>query len=346
MTAGGRVPAAGEDTPGTGAAAPAQPGGQAAGTPAVQVRGLVKSYGGVPAVRGIDLAIRRGEIFALLGPNGAGKTTTVEILEGYRSRDGGEVSVLGFDPARQRNRLKSLIGIVLQSTGIDRYLTVAETIEMYAGYYPHPRPVAEVIDLVGLAAKRNERVIKLSGGQQRRLDVAIALAGDPELLFLDEPTTGFDPSARHEAWGVIKNLAALGKTVLLTTHYMDEAQFLADRVAVIAAGQIVAEGPPATLANREVARARIRYRVPAGATPPAGLAGGVGADGFTEFSPEDVTTALHQLTGWAIGTGASLDGLEVSRPTLEDVYLTLTGAPPGDGGTQPAPPAKTPGSSR
>ena len=222
-----------------------------AGALAVDVRGLVKSYSGTQAVRGIDLAIRQGEVFALLGPNGAGKTTTVEILEGYRTRDGGEVSVLGVDPGRQRAGLKSRIGIVLQSTSIDRYLTVRETIAMYATFYPHPRPVDEVIHLVGLEEKRDARVLKLSGGQQRRLDVAVALVGNPELLFLDEPTTGFDPSARHEAWEVIKNLASLGMTVLLTTHYMDEAQFLADRVAVIVAGQIVAEGPPATLGDRQ-----------------------------------------------------------------------------------------------
>jgi len=225
---------------------------------AIEVRGLTKSYGGVRAVRGIDLLVERGKIFALLGPNGAGKTTAVEILEGYRSRDGGTVQVLGFDPARQRRQLKSRIGIVLQSGGMDRYLTVAETVRMYAEYYPNPRPVDEVIRLVGLEAKRNARVLQLSGGQQRRLDVAIALAGNPDLLFLDEPTTGFDPSARHEAWEVIKNLAALGKTVLLTTHYMDEAQYLADQVAVISGGRIVAEGPPATIGNRELARARIR----------------------------------------------------------------------------------------
>ncbi len=243
---------------------------------AVEVRALAKSYGQVRAVRGIDLGIRRGEIFALLGPNGAGKTTTVEILEGYRARDSGAVSVLGYDPSRQRRPLKSRIGIVLQSTGVDPYLTVAETITMYAGYYPHPRPVAEVMALVGLEGKRNTRVVKLSGGQQRRLDVAIALAGDPELLFLDEPTTGFDPSARHEAWEVVKNLAALGKTVVLTTHYMDEAQYLADRVAVIAAGRIVAQGTPATLAGRDMARAAIRCRMPEGAAPPDELSGQAG----------------------------------------------------------------------
>jgi ABC-2 type transport system ATP-binding protein len=294
----------------------------------------VKTYAGVRAVDGIDLDIRRGEIFALLGPNGAGKTTTVEILEGYRIRDSGEVTVLGSDPGRQRAQLKSRIGIVLQSTGVEPYLTVSETVRMYAGFYPDPRPVDEVIELVGLEAKRDSRVNKLSGGQQRRLDVAIALAGNAELLFLDEPTTGFDPAARRESWQVIKNLAKLGKTVLLTTHYMDEAQFLADRVAVIAAGRIVAEGDPATLADRELAKARIRYRPPGGATPPAGLAGPAGADGFTEFTPDDVTEALHRLTGWALDNKISLDGLEVTRPSLEDVYLSLTGERRGDGGDE------------
>ncbi len=214
---------------------------------AVRVRGLVKSYGAVHAVRGIDLDIRQGEIFALLGPNGAGKTTTVEILEGYRRRDQGEVRVFGYDPARERAKMLPRVGIVLQKTGVDRYLTVAETVRMYASYYPKPRDPAEIVDLVGLTEKRNSRLTTLSGGQLRRLDVAVALAGDPDLLFLDEPTTGFDPSARREAWEVVKNLASLGKTVLLTTHYMDEAQYLADRAAVISAGRIVAEGSPATL---------------------------------------------------------------------------------------------------
>jgi ABC-2 type transport system ATP-binding protein len=295
-----------------------------AGTVAIEVRGLTKSYGDVQAVRGIDLLVERGQIFAILGPNGAGKTTTVEILEGYRSRDGGTVKVLGLDPARQRQRLKSEIGIVLQSSGMDRYLTVAETVAMYAGFYPHPRPVDEVIELVGLEGKRDARVLKLSGGQQRRLDVAIALAGDPDLLFLDEPTTGFDPSARHEAWEVIKNLAALGKTVLLTTHYMDEAQYLADRVAVISNGRIVAEGPPGTIGNRELARARIRYRLADGAMPPADLTAAPGPDGLIELVPEDLTAALHRLTGWALDQHVELTGLEVIRPSLEDVYLDLT----------------------
>jgi len=302
---------------------------------AVDVRGLSKSYGNVHAVRAVDLQIRHGEIFALLGPNGAGKTSTVEILEGYRSWDAGTVTVLGYDPGRERGPLKSRIGIVLQSTGIDNYLTVAETISMYSGFYPDPRPVDEVIELVGLEAKRDTRVLKLSGGQQRRLDVGIALAGNPDMLFLDEPTTGFDPSARREAWEVVKNLAGLGKTVLLTTHYMDEAQYLADRVAVIAAGRIVAEGAPATIGDREQAKAKIRYRLPAGAEPPADIAGLRGQDGFTELAAEDVTRTMHRLTGWAIDEGIGLDGLEVVRPSLEDVYLELTGSPATGGQDRP-----------
>jgi ABC-2 type transport system ATP-binding protein len=199
---------------------------------------------------------------------------------------------------------------------------VAETIAMYARCYPHPRPVDEVIDVVGLAGKRDSRVVRLSGGQQRRLDVAIALAGDPELLFLDEPTTGFDPSARQEAWHVVKGLAAMGKTVLLTTHYMDEAQHLADRVAIVAAGRIVAAGDPATLGGRDTARAIVRYRVPAGVQPPADL--GVAADGAVEFVSDDLARALHRLSGWAIEHDVSLDDLQILRPSLEDIYLQLT----------------------
>jgi ABC-2 type transport system ATP-binding protein len=285
---------------------------------------LTKSYGGLTAVRGVDLDIDRGEIFALLGPNGAGKTTIVEILEGYRARDGGSVSVLGFDPGHERKQLKSHIGVVLQSTGVERYLTVLESVTMYSTFYPHPRSVDEVVELVGLTKKRNERVISLSGGQQRRLDVAIALVGDAELLFLDEPTTGFDPSARHEAWDVIASLASLGKTVVLTTHYMDEAQYLADRVAVIMDGCIIAEGPPATLGQRDRATACIRYRAPIGVPPPSGLEGSVLSDGFVELRVDNTVTALHWLTGWAIDNNVDLDGLEVTRPSLEDVYLSLT----------------------
>ena len=290
----------------------------------IDVSGLTKSYGQVQAVRGVDLRIGRGEVFAMLGPNGAGKTSTVEILEGYRQRDGGEVRVLGLDPGKQGRLLKQQIGIVLQSTGVDQYLTVSETIAMYSGYYPHPRPVDEVIELVGLVAKRATRVVKLSGGQQRRLDVAIALAGDPEVLFLDEPTTGFDPSARHEAWDVVKSLAALGKTVLLTTHYMDEAQHLADRVAVISEGRIVAEGAPETLAGRDFARATVSFPLPDGVLPPPELGAHRSADGSMEFAPQDLTVGLHELTGWALEHSVSLDGLRVLRPSLEDVYLQLT----------------------
>ena len=299
-------------------------GGMSDKSLAIQVRGLVKSYGSVHAVRGVDLDIRQGEIFALLGPNGAGKTTTVEILEGYRRRDHGEVRVFGYDPSRERAKMLPRVGIVLQKTGVDRYLTVAETVTMYASYYPKPRDPAEVVDLVGLTEKSNSRLTTLSGGQLRRLDMAVALAGDPDLLFLDEPTTGFDPSARREAWEVVKTLASLGKTVLLTTHYMDEAQYLADRAAVISAGRIVAEGAPATLGDRNLAMARIRYRGPGGPVPPDGLTGAKDPDGFTVIESADPVRDLHRLTGWAIENDVALDGLEVTRPSLEDVYLALT----------------------
>ncbi len=304
---------------------------------AVEVRGLTKSYGGAAVLRGVDLAIAPGEIFALLGPNGAGKTTTVEILEGFRRRDGGLVQVLGEDPADESLALRSRIGIVLQANGVDPYLSVTETLAMFAGIYPHPRPVDEVITLVGLEAQRGARVVRLSGGQQRRLDVAVALVGDPELLFLDEPTTGFDPSARREAWEVIKNLASLGKTVLLTTHYMDEAQYLADSVAVIAQGRIVARGTPETIGDRARRRARVRFSVTDATTPPASIAA-TGDHGSFAFDTEDATADLHELTSWALEGGHHLEGLEVTRPTLEDVYLELTGsAPPG--GPAPIAPA-------
>ena len=313
----------------TGAQAGAGPAGDVA--LAVRVRGLVKSYAGVKALDGIDLSIRLGEIFALLGPNGAGKTTTVEILEGFRPRNGGEVTVLGFDPKTQRALLKSHIGIVLQSTGVEPYLTVAETVAMYARLFPHPRPVDEVIGLVGLSGKRGERVNRLSGGQQRRLDMAIALVGDPDLLFLDEPTTGFDPKARREAWDVVKNLASLGKTVVLTTHFMDEAQYLADRVAVIASGRIVEEGAPSTLGTRDMAKVHVRYRVPSGITVPAGLGGAPGPDGFVDTYLDDAVADVHRLLHWAQHEKVPLDGLEVTRPSLEDIYLSLTGQPAGNG---------------
>jgi ABC-2 type transport system ATP-binding protein len=299
-------------------------GETASPAPAISVQALRKSYGSLQAVRGIDFEIRQGEIFALLGPNGAGKTTTVEILEGYRSADGGEVRVLGLDPTTDRSRLKPRLGIVLQSTGIEPYLTVQETLAMYAGFYPHPRSVDEVLALVQLGEKREERVVRLSGGQQRRLDMAIAFVGDPEVLFLDEPTTGFDPAARREAWDVVKNLASAGKTVVLTTHFMDEAQYLADRVVVIAKGRIVAEGSPSKLGLRDRAKARIRYRLPQGASPPDLFAEVARVDGFVEAWTEDPVAGLHALTGWAIDHGVALEGLEVIRPSLEDVYLSLT----------------------
>jgi ABC-2 type transport system ATP-binding protein len=297
---------------------------------AIEVTGLRKEYEDLEAVAGIDLTVDVGEVFALLGPNGAGKTTTVEILEGYRERTAGEVSVLGHDPARRERALRARIGIVLQSTGVDPYLTVRETVDLYARYYASPRDVDEVVELVGLSEKRDTRVIKLSGGQQRRLDVAIALAGDAELLFLDEPTTGFDPGARRHAWEIVRNLTALGKTVFLTTHYMDEAQYLADRVAVIANGRIVAEGPPGTLGDRHLAKSVIRFRPPLDGNFPRGIASNARtvADEL-ELAVADPTRVLHELTSWAVERGVELEGLEVSRPTLEDVYLELTGGEAG-----------------
>jgi ABC-2 type transport system ATP-binding protein len=269
------------------------------------------SYGATEAVCGIDLEVNRGEVFAFLGPNGAGKTTTVEILEGYRKRSGGEVMVLGEDPERAGRGWRERIGIVLQSGRLDPYLTVRESLDLYAGYFRAPRPSEEVISLVGLKGKAEERTSRLSGGQQRRLDVGMALVGDPELLFLDEPTTGFDPSARRQAWEVIAGLRDLGKTVFLTTHYMDEAQRLADRVTIIAAGEIVARGTPQDLGAREGGETTIRYR-----------------SGGREVAVQTTTpvATLHELTGKALARGEELEGLEVTRPSLEDVYLELTGA--------------------
>jgi ABC-2 type transport system ATP-binding protein len=295
-----------------------------AGT-AVEVVDLRKSYGPVRAVRGISFKVEEGEVFALLGPNGAGKTTTVEILEGFRKRDSGRISVLGFDPAAGDRRLKEQTGVVLQTSGVDTYLTVGETIDMFRGYYPKPRSRDEVIKLVGLEEKRDVRVTKLSGGQRRRLDVAIALAGDPRVLFLDEPTTGFDPGARRNAWDVIKGLAQLGKTIFLTSHSMDEVQFLADRVVIISAGTIVAEGTPATLAGREKAAAVVRFKKPEHASLPAGIVSAVRNDGnFIELETTDPTRALYELTSWAVHEDLTLEALEVTRPSLEDVYLQIT----------------------
>jgi ABC-2 type transport system ATP-binding protein len=293
---------------------------------AISVKGLRKSYGSLEAVRGIDITVDKGEVFALLGPNGAGKTTTVEILEGFRGRDGGEVSVLGHDPARASAQMRSEIGMVLQSSGAIPYLTVAETLRMFAGYYPSPMDVDAVLELAGLTEKARSRVKKLSGGQQRRLDVAISLVGDPRVLFLDEPTTGFDPSARRSAWEMLKELAALGKTVMMTTHYMDEAQHLADRVAIISSGEIVAEGPPSTLAGDGPTRSRISFQLDETSPPlPAGLLATIVREGAgVEFLTEDPASTLHVLTGWAIENRIDLTTLRVSRPSLEDVYLELT----------------------
>ncbi len=298
---------------------------------AILVEDLRKRYGDTDAVRGISFTVEPGQVFALLGPNGAGKTTTVEICEGFRERSSGRVEVLGHDPARGERAMKGRIGIVLQSTGVDIYLTVAETVEFYRRLYPNPRPVDEIVELVGLKEKRDARVGKLSGGQQRRLDVAIALAGDPELLFLDEPTTGFDPAARRGAWHIVRDLKALGKTVLLTTHYMDEAQTLADEVAIMSKGEIVAQGPPATLGGRDTAATRLRFRLEGGASRlPDGLRErATDRDGAVEVTTDDPTRALHDLTGWAIEQGVRLDALEVSRPSLEDVYLEITGGEAG-----------------
>jgi ABC-2 type transport system ATP-binding protein len=295
----------------------------------IVVEDLRKSYGDVEAVQGISFEVDRGQVFAMLGPNGAGKTTTVEICEGFRSRTGGRVSVLGFDPADRDRRMKARIGIVLQSTGVDVYLTVAETIELYRRLYPSPRDVDEVVEVVGLREKRDTRVGKLSGGQQRRLDVAVALSGDPELLFLDEPTTGFDPAARRGAWQMIRNLKDLGKTIFLTTHYMDEAQHLADEVAIISAGRIVAQGSPASLGGRDTAATRLRFRVSGDAGPLPEDLRGDGAAGTVELLTDDPTGTLHRLTGWAIERGVQLDSLEVTRPSLEDVYLEITGGEAG-----------------
>jgi len=293
---------------------------------AVEVSDLRKSYGPVQAVRGISFSVAEGEVFALLGPNGAGKTTTVEILEGFRKRDSGHISVLGFDPATGDRRLKQQIGVVLQTTGVDPYLTVAETVDMFRGYYPRPRARDEVIRLVGLEDKSSTRVTRLSGGQKRRLDVAIALAGDPRLLFLDEPTTGFDPGARRNAWEVIKGLAELGKTIFLTSHAMDEVQYLADRVVIIAEGRIVAEGTPDSLMGRKQADTLIRFRVdPRTIELPDSLRAMARVNGESiELETKDATRTLHQLTSWAVEKGVDLDGLQVTRPSLEDVYLEIT----------------------
>jgi ABC-2 type transport system ATP-binding protein len=301
--------------------------------PVISVKGLRKSYDGFEAVRGIDLEVGAGEIYAFLGPNGAGKTTTVEILEGYRTRSDGEVSVLGIDPQDADRGWRNRVGFVLQESRLVPELTPREAVEQYAGYYSSPRDIDDVIKLVGLEEKAEVRTSKLSGGQQRRLDVALAIVGDPELLFLDEPTTGFDPSARRQAWDVIAGLSKLGKTIFLTTHYMDEAQTLADRVAILSAGQIVATGSPESLGDRGM-HTEIRFRLPHGVGVPD-LPGGIGAEarvdaGMVTLSVPDPVPVLRELTTWAERREVGLPGLTVGSPNLEDVYLELTdGGPAG-----------------
>ena len=292
---------------------------------AIDVRSLWKAYGDVEAIRGIDLHVAAGEVFALLGPNGAGKTTTVEILEGHRKRSGGEVSVLGYDPEANDRALKQQVGIVLQSTGVEQYLSVEETIDLFRGYYPHPLPLEQLLDLVGLREQRRTRVKKLSGGQQRRLDVAVGLAGDPELLFLDEPTTGFDPSARRGAWEMVQGLKALGKTVVLTTHYMEEAEYLADRVAIMVQGKIVAEGQPGELALRDRATT-VCFRLADGAPSlPRELQAALSPGGAYSLATDSPTRTLHILTAWAVEHGIELEELTVSNPTLESLFIELVG---------------------
>jgi ABC-2 type transport system ATP-binding protein len=297
----------------------------------VSVQGLRKRYGEVDAVAGIDLEIEHGEIFAFLGPNGAGKTTTIEILEGFRTRTAGEVSVLGVDPAKADGAWRGRVGAVLQESNAEPGLTVRESLQLYSGYYREPRDIEETIALVGLDEKADTLAPQLSGGQRRRLDVALALIGDPELIFLDEPTTGFDPSARRTAWQVIEGLRELGKTVFLTTHYMDEAEELADRIAVIAGGKIVAEGTPGTLGGRNSMASTIRFTLPPGTgaddLPPELRALIAGVDGRVTLTTDAPLAHVATLAEWARGRGIDLPDLDVRRPTLEDVYLQLTEDP-------------------
>jgi ABC-2 type transport system ATP-binding protein len=314
-------------------ARPLQPAGStgpavAGSADVITVRGLRMSYGHYEAVRGIDLDVGHGEIFAFLGPNGAGKTSTVEILEGFRTRTGGEVRVLGEDPARAGSGWRARVGVVLQESAPEAWLTVRECLSMYAGYYPNPLPVGRALELVGLTDKADGRCDRLSGGQLRRLDMALALIGDPELIFLDEPTTGFDPAARHTAWDVIAGLRELGKTVFLTTHYMDEAEALADQIMIIAAGKIVASGTPATIGGRASAATTISFTLPGGVTPgdlpglPVPVTTGRG--GTVQILHDQPVPVLHTLTTWALQHGYPLSDLTVHRPTLEEIYLRLT----------------------
>ncbi len=294
---------------------------------AVVVADLHKSYGAVDAVRDVSFTVEQGEILALLGPNGAGKSTTLEILEGFRTRDAGRVDVLGIDPGDRATgrELRERIGLVLQDIAVEPYLTVRETVARNAGYYRSPRDVDEVIGLVDLAGLERRKVRTLSGGQKRRLDLALGMIGNPRLLFLDEPTTGFDPGARRSAWQLVRNLRDAGTTILLTTHYLEEAQVLADRVAVMSGGTIVSEGTPSTLGGRDSALARIRFALPEGCTAAElPVAAAVPDEGLVTVQTREPTATLRQLTGWALRRGSVLDRLTVDRPSLEDVYLRLT----------------------
>jgi ABC-2 type transport system ATP-binding protein len=296
---------------------------------AIVVEGLTMDYGSKPVVRGIDFQVAVGEAFAFLGPNGAGKTSTVEILEGFRIRTGGEVRVLGLDPAKATSAWRDRVGVVLQSSTPEADLSVRETVALYAGFYQHPRSIDEVLALTGLEGQADMRNGRLSGGQQRRLDVALALVGDPDVLFLDEPTTGFDPAARRAAWEAVAGLKAMGKTIFLTTHYLDEAEYLADRIAVIVDGRIVATGTPGQLGGRDHQPSRIRFRLPPGQRPPdlpVDLAAAVVQldTGQLELATPEPQAALLALTAWAEAGGHHLGDLEVNRPSLEETYLTLT----------------------
>jgi len=297
---------------------------------AIEVRDLRKSYGGVEAVRGVSFEVARGEVFCLLGPNGAGKTTTTEILEGYRTRDGGDAQVLGMDPAQSEREVRDRVGIVLQQCGVQRDLTVRELIEMYGRYYTRRRPVDEVIELVELTSKRDTKSKDLSGGQRRRLDLALALVGDPDLIFLDEPTTGFDPAARRQAWATIRSLCELGKTVFLTTHYMDEAQYLANRVAVMRAGEIIALGRPDELGGRDARPAEVRFSLPAGWSlgdiPEVPAERRILEGDRVLVLTREPVIAVQRITTWAMEREIELAHFSVTQPTLEDIYLELTGS--------------------
>ena len=297
--------------------------------PAVSVTHLAKSYGGVVAVNDVSFDVEKGEVFALLGPNGAGKTTTIEILEGFRDRSDGDVQTLGVDPSNRATQrwLRNRIGVVLQELAVEPFYSVRQVLTRNAGFYPSPRPVDEVIELIGLKDKSDQKVKKLSGGQQRRLDVGLGIIGNPELLFLDEPTTGLDPSGRRASWDLIRQLAASGTTVMLTTHYMDEVEALADKVAVLYRSEIVASGTPTSIGGRDSSTVTIRFGLPQGVSV-SDIPGPtpIVENGIVQITTDNELNDLHQLTGWALDHDHVLPGLAVTRVSLEDIYLSLTKA--------------------